>query len=242
MGEFLKDHVGYMSQNFSLYPDLTVEENLDFFADINLVPEAEKKARKIDLLDFSSLKDFTGRFAGDLSGGMKQKLALCCTLIHTPELLFLDEPTTGVDPVSRIEFWSILKSLVPKVTVFVSTPYMDEAEKCDRIAFMHNGSVSACDTPANIRKLMNQHILELVCEDVKSAAKKLSGAFSFEMFGDRLHIVSDNPEIDIEKLQLIVGDPVSIREIPPSLEDVFVWMEGALTPGPSPRGRGGQIR
>ena len=149
----IKDSIGYMSQKFSLYQDLTVEENLDFFAQLRGVEKDQIEKQKKSLYEFSRLEKFKDRPAGKLSGGMKQKLALSATLMHSPQLLFLDEPTTGVDPVSRVEFWDIIKSLVPKMTIFVSTPYMDEAEKCDTIGFINNGSIMAQDTPANIKAL-----------------------------------------------------------------------------------------
>lgn len=134
----IKDHLGYMPQRFSLYPDLTVAENLRFFADLFAVPRAERAAREVELMEFSRLAPFVGRRAGRLSGGMKQKLALCCTLIHTPQVLILDEPTTGVDPVSRREFWRILRDLAGRgLALLVSTPYMDEAGMCDAVVLMH---------------------------------------------------------------------------------------------------------
>lgn len=149
----IKDSIGYMSQRFSLYQDLTVEENLDFFAQLRGVEKTQIEKQKKRLYEFSRLEKFKDRPAGKLSGGMKQKLALSATLMHCPRLLFLDEPTTGVDPVSRVEFWEIIKSLAPKVTIFVSTPYMDEAEKCDSIGFINNGAIMAQDTPQNIKAL-----------------------------------------------------------------------------------------
>ena len=149
----IKDSIGYMSQKFSLYQDLTVEENLDFFAQLRGVERDRIEKQKKRLYEFSRLEKFKDRPAGKLSGGMKQKLALSATLMHSPQLLFLDEPTTGVDPVSRVEFWEIIKSLAPRVTIFVTTPYMDEAEKCDSIGFINNGAIMAQDTPANIKAL-----------------------------------------------------------------------------------------
>ncbi|MFA5105037.1 MAG: ABC transporter ATP-binding protein [Candidatus Margulisiibacteriota bacterium] len=223
-GEKIKDHIGYMSQKFSLYGDLTVEENLDFFADIHLIDEKEKETRKRELLAFSRLEKYKDRFAGNLSGGMKQKLALSCTLIHTPKVLFLDEPTTGVDPISRREFWRILKSLVPKVTIFVSTPYMDEAEKCNKIGLMHEGSIMVCDTPENVKTSMKSHIIEFLCSDIRAASEKLGLRYDLEIFGDRLHIVSDDPAKDMADIKRTFDMECSIREISPSLEDVFVWM------------------
>jgi len=154
--------IGYMPQRFSLYPDLTVAENLRFFADLFQVPAGIRREKIAHLLAFSQLEPFQKRRASALSGGMKQKLALCCTLIHTPEILFLDEPTTGVDPVARREFWRILDTLKKEgVTIFVTTPYMDEAVRCDRVAFMHKGHILACDQPQELIKLFPYTLLEI---------------------------------------------------------------------------------
>ncbi|MCX5749876.1 MAG: ABC transporter ATP-binding protein [Candidatus Saganbacteria bacterium] len=226
--EKVKDSIGYMSQKFSLYGDLSVEENLDFFADIHLVPRQEVEKRKKELLEFSRLEKFKDRPAQKLSGGMKQKLALACTLIHTPKVLFLDEPTTGVDPISRREFWQIIKLLVPAVTVFVTTPYMDEAEMCDRVALIHSGKILTEGTPDEIKKKMEKQIIELLCDQIRPAARHLENKYSFEVFGDRLHIVSDNAAGDIPRIEALLKersiDVCEIRQIEPSLEDVFVWM------------------
>ncbi|MHB8842680.1 MAG: ABC transporter ATP-binding protein, partial [Candidatus Aquicultor sp.] len=148
----VRGKIGYMSQKFNLYGDLTVEENLRFFADVYSLPESERRTRTKELLHFARLEEFTGRRAEFLSGGMKQKLALACTLIYEPTILFLDEPTTGVDPVSRREFWAILSELRSRgITLFVSTPYMDEAERCSTVAFMDSGRINVCDTPKSIK-------------------------------------------------------------------------------------------
>ncbi|MBI4811226.1 MAG: ABC transporter ATP-binding protein, partial [Ignavibacteriales bacterium] len=142
----IKKHIGYLSQRFSLYQDLTIDENIDFFAEIHKI--RNYKARKDELLEFTRLTKFRNRLAGRLSGGMKQKLALACTLIHTPDILLLDEPTTGVDPVSRRDFWKILSTLLKSgITIIVSTPYLDEAERSSRVALMNEGKILRCDTP-----------------------------------------------------------------------------------------------
>ncbi|MBN1823468.1 MAG: ABC transporter ATP-binding protein [Endomicrobiales bacterium] len=169
--EEVKKNIGYMSQKFNLYPDLTVEENIEFFSDIFLTDRKTLSKRIEPLLRMTRLSDFTKRLAGNLSGGMKQKLALICTLIHRPKLLILDEPTTGVDPVSRREFWEILHEiLLEGVTVLICTPYMDEAEWCTRVALMHNGKVLAVDTPPGLKKGLarsEKHLKEQVSiEDV----------------------------------------------------------------------------
>ncbi len=159
--EKIKENIAYMSQRFGLYGDLTVMENINFYADIYCVPKKERPQRIKRLLDFSNLTPFKDRLARNLSGGMKQKLGLACALIHTPKVLFLDEPTNGVDPVSRRDFWQILYQLLKeKVTIFYSTAYLDEAERCKRVGLIHKGKLLRCDTPLNIRKEKNVKTLE----------------------------------------------------------------------------------
>jgi ABC-2 type transport system ATP-binding protein len=159
--ERLKETIAYMPQRFGLYEDLTVMENIDFYADIYGVSAKEREAKLDRLLGFTNLAGFTGRLARNLSGGMKQKLGLVCALIHTPRVLFLDEPTNGVDPVSRRDFWQILYQLLrEKVTVFFSTAYLDEAERCKRIGLIHRGKLLKCDVPANIKNEKNAKSLE----------------------------------------------------------------------------------
>ncbi len=148
----LKEHIAYMPQHFGLYEDLTVIENMDFYSDIYCIPPRQRETKIESLLEFSGLKPFTKRLARNLSGGMKQKLGLACALIHTPKILFLDEPTNGVDPVSRRDFWQILYKLVEeKVTIVLSTSYLDEAERCKKVALMHKGMLLKCDTPSAIK-------------------------------------------------------------------------------------------
>ena len=172
--ERLKDHIGYMSQRFGLYADLTVQENIAFYADIYGVPRRELAARTDRLLGFSNLTPFRRRLAGDLSGGMKQKLGLACALIHTPRVLFLDEPTNGVDPVSRRDFWRILYQLVrEKVTIFVSTAYLDEAERCNRLALLHEGRLLCLGTPDEVKAMMPGALLE-----VRTPAPRRTAAIS----------------------------------------------------------------
>jgi ABC-2 type transport system ATP-binding protein len=159
--ESLKDNIAYMSQRFGLYEDLTVIENLNFYADIFGVPIQERASRIDRLMGFSGLSPFKKRLARNLSGGMKQKLGLSCALIHTPKVLFLDEPTSGVDPVSRRDFWQILYQLLrEKVTILFSTSYLDEAERCRRVGLIHKGRLLKCDIPANIKKERNARTLE----------------------------------------------------------------------------------
>ena len=226
--------VGYMPQRFSLYQDLTVAENLHFFADIFQVPQNEQKKRLKRLLKFSKLADFQKRRAGKLSGGMKQKLALSCTMIHTPKVLFLDEPTTGVDPVSRQEFWDILATLKRQgVTLFVTTPYMDEALKCDRVAFMHKGKILACDEPANLSNLFVDILLEVQGKNVIKVAKyvrKAKSIKSLQIFGDKLHVTTVNSQLAKKEIKNILNregiKDLTIKRVQPSIEDVFIQLMG----------------
>ena len=228
--EAIKEEIGYMSQRFGLYPDLTVMENIHFYADIYGVPK-KGRAEKIErLLAFSNLTPFKRRQAGNLSGGMKQKLGLACALVHTPRLLFLDEPTNGVDPVSRRDFWRILYQLLKEgVTIFVTTAYLDEADCCHRVGLIHKGKFLACDTPDALRGLMKGTILELRTSNLRITARLLRErmpGISVGLFGDRLHLVTDDPEKDRERsADILANEGIElrgIRRIEPSLEDVFV--------------------
>ena len=172
----IKDRIGYMSQRFGLYPDLTVLENIDFYADLYAVPRQGRGERTERLLAFSQLTPFKRRRAGNLSGGMKQKLGLACALIHTPRVLFLDEPTNGVDPVSRRDFWRILYQLLREgVTIFVSTAYLDEAERCSRIGLMHQGRLLACDTVDGVKSLLKGTLLEVRCASAQGSGQAAGG-------------------------------------------------------------------
>ncbi len=232
--EQVKERIGYMSQRFGLYEDLTVAENIDFYADLYLVGRKEREVRFKRLMEFSRLSPFLDRLAGKLSGGMKQKLGLACALIHTPELLLLDEPTNGVDPVSRREFWKILYDLLAEgVTIFISTPYMDEADRCHRVGIMEKGKLLVSDTPEAIRKAMKAKIIEIKCADPKKAVdlvRKMVGVGDVVFFGDKIHVSvrSAKPdESSIEKLLTAEGtSPRSVRTITPSLEDVFFELSG----------------
>lgn len=228
--ERLKDHIGYMSQRFGLYPDLTVIENLEFYADIYGVPARGRAEKTERLLGFSNLTPFKQRLAGNLSGGMKQKLGLACALIHTPRVLFLDEPTNGVDPVSRRDFWRILYQLVREgVTIFVSTAYLDEAERCNRLALLHQGRLLGVGTPDEIKAMMPGALLE-----VRTSAPRRTAALLREqlaegavgLFGDRVHLATrDAARAETHARELITAagfELLSIRPIEPSLEDVFV--------------------
>jgi ABC-2 type transport system ATP-binding protein len=226
----LKDHIGYMSQRFGLYPDLTVIENILFYADIYGVTARGRAATIERLLGFSNLTPFKQRLAGNLSGGMKQKLGLACALVHTPRVLFLDEPTNGVDPVSRRDFWRILYQLVrERVTIFVSTAYLDEAERCNRLALLHQGRLIGLGTPDEIKAMMPGALLEVNTSAPRRTAallrEKLPAA-SVGLFGDRVHVAARDPaaaELEIRRLVASAGfEPLAIRAIEPSLEDVFV--------------------
>ncbi len=228
--EGIKKEIGYMSQRFGLYSDLTVIENINFYADIYGVPKKQRPERIERLLAFSNLASFKGRHAGKLSGGMKQKLGLVCALVHTPRLLFLDEPTNGVDPVSRRDFWRILYQLLKEgVTIFVTTAYLDEADRCHRVGLMHKGKLLACDTPDNLRTLMKGAILELRTTDLRKSARLLRERMpqaSVGLFGDRLHLVVADPAKGEEEAAAILAaegiELLGVRPIEPSLEDVFV--------------------
>jgi ABC-2 type transport system ATP-binding protein len=224
----IKKHIGYLSQRFSLYQDLTIDENIDFFAEIHKVEKY--KERKEELLQFTRLTQFRARLAGQLSGGMKQKLALACTLIHTPEIIFLDEPTTGVDPVSRRDFWKILSSLLKSgITIVVSTPYLDEAERSTRVALMNQGKLLNCNTPEAVKASFHSEVVELVCTDVRKASEVLQRSFArkdIQMFGDRLHIlVQDAKKIKGSMMGTLKDEKIEVlsyRIVSASLEDVFI--------------------
>ena len=225
----VKADLGYMPQRFSLYPDLTVAENLRFFADMFSVPAAARAPREAELMEFSRLGPFRDRRAGQLSGGMKQKLALCCTLIHTPRVLILDEPTTGVDPVSRQEFWAILGDLRKEgLALLVSTPYMDEADRCDRVLLMHAGKVIAEGTPAAVAAGFGRDLVEVPgdTELLRAVAARLSKAaqpgFGVQRFGDRLHVAHDAASQGEELAALLAALGVDAQPVAPGIEDVFV--------------------
>ena len=230
-GELIKEKIGYMSQRFGLYEDLTVMENILFYAELYEVPKKERPPRIERLLGFSNLTPFKDRLAGKLSGGMKQKLGLACSLIHTPEVLFLDEPTNGVDPVSRRDFWKILYDLLKEgVTILVSTAYLDEAERCSRIGLMHNGRILIEDTPKNIRSSLHQPMIEVWSDNARTSValvKNLGGVTGVSLYGDRLHISVEKkvPAAEIiANLKRLDIDVKDYREILPSLEDVFISM------------------
>jgi ABC-2 type transport system ATP-binding protein len=222
----LTARIGYLSQRFSLYGDLSIDENISFFAQIHGM--ADYRARRDRLLEMTQLTRFRTRLADQLSGGMKQKLALTCTLIHEPDVLVLDEPTTGVDPVSRREFWKLLSQfLATGITIVMSTPYLDEAERCSRVALLDQGKLLALDSPGRLRDSLPGQIFELVTPDSRQAQHLLrSHGFDTQVFGDRVHIaLRDSSQPPVELLSqtaaaLFPGQP--LRPTPPSLEDVYI--------------------
>ncbi len=223
----VKPEVGYLSQRFTLYGDLTVKENIEFFGEVHGVKDIAP--RRDRLLGFTRLDRFQSRRADRLSGGMQKKLALACTLIHTPKVLFLDEPTTGVDPISRREFWELLSELLLEgLSVLLTTPYLDEAERCSRVALVRAGHTLACDTPAALRASLGLQVVEVVCEPVRLARDLLEAepgrVAEVQLFGDRLHLFPTRVDDDLADLvHRLPGVKVtSVRQLDPSLEDVFI--------------------
>lgn len=228
--EEIKKRIGYMAQRFNLYGDLTVLENLNFFADVFGVRGDERQERIERLLAFARLTEFTKRRATHLSGGMQKKLALACTLVHKPEIIFLDEPTTGVDPVSRREFWDILTELhLEGVTLFVSTPYMDEAERCARVGLMFEGKIIVCDVPERIKRMVAGELLELRLTNLRAAQEviaRLPGVLEVQTYGDLLHIFVDDVALRQSQLEAALAaekvEVVSLRQTRPRMEEAFI--------------------
>jgi ABC-2 type transport system ATP-binding protein len=226
----VKDLIGYMAQKFGLYGDLTVQENMRFYADLFGVVGAERDTLMTKLLQMTRMEPFRDRPAAKLSGGMKQKLALSCTLLHHPEVLFLDEPTNGVDPVSRRDFWTILQQLVEEgMTVFVTTAYLDEAEHCDRVGLMDHGKLITVDRPAAIKTSLVETCFEVRSSNNRAAREVLSrqaGVLSADPSGATVHVFADAEllsPVSIEHLLTSHGlAAVAVREIVPSLEDMFI--------------------
>jgi ABC-2 type transport system ATP-binding protein len=234
--EQIKSRIGYLSQAFTLYGDLTIDENIEFFAAIHGVQGFQK--RRNELLDFTRLAPFRKRLAAALSGGMKKKLALACTLIHTPEIIFLDEPSTGVDPLSRGEFWNILSGILEQgVTILMTTPYLDEADRCHRIGLMNKGRIIQTGTPDEVKATLPGKVFKIECPDPGAAYRVLKQkwpAAGLVLYGDRLNFWTPHGEKEaraaaawLEQLKL---GPISISSIPPSLEDVFVALLGSRQP------------
>ena len=228
--EGAKHHLSYMSQRFGLYEDLTVDENIRFYADLFGVKRATRKERAVELLAAAGLEQFRKRLAGNLSGGMKQKLGLICALIHRPRVVLLDEPTNGVDPVSRRDFWSILYSLVSEgVAILTSTSYLDEAERCHRVGLIHQGRMLFCDEPAELKKRFPGIVLSLRAPDAARAMDAVRGAPGIRstlLVGDAVHMFADgNPERPAQLRARLEGAGVavdSLEQIAPSIEDLFV--------------------
>ncbi len=228
----VRDRIGYMAQRFGLYSDLTVDENMNFYADLFGLSKAEREALLPNLLRMTRMAPFRTRRAGQLSGGMKQKLALMCTLLHKPEVLFLDEPTNGVDPVSRRDFWEILYQLVREgMTVFITTAYLDEAERCDRVGLMHRGRLIRCDAPAAFKSQTEE-----ICFSVRSPNQRASreylekaeGVACVEPFGEDLHLFLSPSRTTADRLARALDEaglgPAQLAPTQPSLEDVFILL------------------
>ncbi|MGA2832716.1 MAG: ABC transporter ATP-binding protein [Terracidiphilus sp.] len=233
--EGAKHGLSYMPQRFGLYEDLTVDENIRFYADLFGVKRAERADRSMKLLEAAGMSEFRKRLAGKLSGGMKQKLGLVCALIHRPKVILLDEPTTGVDPVSRRDFWRILYELAAEgVAILTSTAYLDEAERCHRVLLLHQGKVLFCDTPANLKAKMGKGVLSITAPDPRLLRSELEGAdgiSSILLTGDGLHVVVDDavrriPEFEARLKRANIPFE-AIQQVEPSIEDLFVDAVGS---------------
>ncbi len=229
----IRERVGYIAQQFALPADMTVMENMRFFADVQGVSRRKQRQRIPELLEFAGLSRFTGRLAGQLSGGMKKKLALACSLIHEPQVVMLDEPTLGVDPVSRREFWDLLGNLRTEkgLTIFVCTPYMDEAERCHHVGLMYEGQLIACDTPKAVKRLVPGRLLEFTPSDFERAAPLVAGVqgvLEVQSYGLMLHVLVDDvagrwPEIEAALSEQGITCQ-GMREIEPRMEEAFIWL------------------
>jgi ABC-2 type transport system ATP-binding protein len=232
--ESVKPHIAYMAQRFGLYEDLTVAENLAFYADLYRVPKAERPARLERLYEFSRLEEFQNRLAGNLSGGMKQKLSLSCCLVHHPQVLLLDEPTFGVDPISRRELWLIVHEMVASgVTVLVSTAYLDEAERCDRVVMMHDGRALALDRPVALQASLEGSMLSLRTDrprEARDLLRRSPSVGSATLFGDVVHaLLPSGADGDAPARALTEGGiaVLEVQTIEPSLEDLFIHLVGS---------------
>ena len=232
--EGVKHHISYMPQRFGLYEELTVDENILFYADQFGIGRRAREDRAAELLAAAAMTRFRDRLAGQLSGGMKQKLGLSCALIHKPQVLILDEPTTGVDPVSRRDFWRILYGLAAEgVTVLASTAYLDEAERCNRLALLHQGRLLLCDAPARLKAAMPGIVIAVTAPApaaVRDAIQGMSGVSSILVVGDGVHLVGDDagrllPAIR-ERLRAAAIPFGEVAQVPPTIEDLFVASVG----------------
>jgi ABC-2 type transport system ATP-binding protein len=231
--EAVKPYIGYMSQKFSLYDDLTVLENLQFYAGVYDVPESEEKGRIDDILNLAGLRSRTGSLTSELSGGWRQRLALGCSLIHRPKLMFLDEPTSGVDPVARREFWDLIYELASQgTTIFITTHYMDEAEHCNRVAFMYRSKLLAFDTPSALKSTyLHGAAWDLAADPLLEAVEELSrtaGVAQASLHGDRAHVIIDpdvwTPENLTKRLAERGITVQAIERVQSTLEDVFTLL------------------
>jgi ABC-2 type transport system ATP-binding protein len=228
--EAAKAHISYMSQRFGLYEDLTVEENIRFYADVFGVPRSDREQRSRQLLDAAGMEQFKSRLAGKLSGGMKQKLGLVCALIHRPSIILLDEPTNGVDPVSRRDFWRILYSLLEEgIAILMSTAYLDEAERCHRVALLHQGRILFCETPAKLKTHLKGAVLSVISPEPRRLRAELDGVdgvLNALIVGDGMHLVVDDAARRIPELRTKLqkaGLPFDrLEEVAPTIEDLFI--------------------
>lgn len=227
----IKQNIGYMSQKFSLYDDLTVEENIDFYSSIYTIPKAEREQRKNETIKLAGIDDFRKNLTGTLSGGWKQRLAIGCAIIHQPNIIFLDEPTSGVDPITRSNFWKIIKEMAEQgKTIFVTTHYMDEAENCNRLVMIYHGTMIAMGSPQEMKTTIMKHeILEIIMPHAELWLDKISKLKSVKdaaLFGVNLHVVVYEAKVATAALKNIFAKEnvtnYSINKILPSLEDVFV--------------------
>jgi ABC-2 type transport system ATP-binding protein len=239
--ERAKHALSYMPQRFGLYEELTVDENIGFYADLFGVRRGEKRERSEELLRAAGMSEFRSRYAGNLSGGMKQKLGLICALIHRPKVVLLDEPTTGVDPVSRRDFWRILYELLAEgVAILTSTAYLDEAERCHRVALLHDGKLLFCDTPGNLKAKLGKAVLMIASQDprgLRAVVGDQAGVSSLVLQGDGLRVVVDDGPLRAREFALVLGKQnrqfESIHEVEPTIEDLFV---DAVAGGGAPHG------
>ena len=235
--EPIKDHIGYMAQSFGLYVDLTVEENMRFYGDLYGLDPKELSPLMTSLLEMTRMAPFRRRQAGKLSGGMKQKLALMCALLHRPQILLLDEPTTGVDPVSRRDFWQLLYQVVRDgMTVLITTAYLDEAERCSRVGLMDKGRLIRCDTPDALQDQLEEDCYEVHCPNPRAARALLAGSpgvSSVEFSGYTLHLFLSPSQTSPGQLQAILDQsgcaPARLTLIRPSMDDVFIALVGRPT-------------
>jgi drug efflux transport system ATP-binding protein len=241
--EGAKHHLSYMPQRFGLYEDLTVDENIRFYADLFGVKKTEREERSPQLLRAAGMSEFRKRLAGKLSGGMKQKLGLVCALIHRPKVILLDEPTTGVDPVSRRDFWRILYELVSEgVAILTSTAYLDEAERCHRVALLHQGKLLFCDTPANLKAKLGKGVLSVTSPEprrLRSEIKDAAGISSLVLTGDGVHVVVDDAARRIPEFEARLKNAHipfdAIQQVTPTIEDLFIdAVGGGKSNGASP--------